>query len=732
MTDGPIVLGRRSLHWLRPYWRLDLPILASILVEVSYWTFVPLALRLLIDGATEGRDAAYLARILVLLGFGFVVSASVSTARMALTARVGARLLVDARLRLFEHLQRLPPRFFGRVHSGELVARFTTDLNTIESAFTFGVPEVVWGVVQIAIAVPLLYLLNVGMAIVATVSVPLALAGPRVLAGPVETSGYRRRHAEGQLQAAAEEQIAGQSVVHAFGLEQYMLQRLSRQLAELGTLTAQDTFLTRLVGRTTVYGAHLGQLVLYAVGVVLIYRGELTVGTFVGFVGLLLNVGEAIRSLSVGLPAWFQAAGPLRRSDELLAEPLSPGDPPQARPLAAVRGGIQLRGVSFSHDGRRPALIDLSLTIPAASRVAIVGASGSGKSTLLGLLMRSLDPDRGVVLLDGQDARGATRASWQAQLGVVPAETFLFTGTVAENIRLGRPDASDDEVQAAARAAQIHAFLAGLPDGYASQVGERGASLSTGQRQRIALARAVLRRPAILLLDEATSALDPRTEADFNVALDGLAHGRTVVSVTHRLGAAVDADRIFVLRDGRLVQLGSHAELLADPGGEYARLWAHQHGFGLRGDGESARADVRPERLREIPLFSTVSTPVLERLASQFLTRHVPSGQVVVTQGEPADNFYLIVRGSVDVVFVEPSGGEHVLATLEDGDAFGEIALLERGRRMATVRTRTDCVLLSLAGEHFERLLALAPELEVAIRDLAAARAADTRALLRA
>jgi ATP-binding cassette subfamily B protein len=730
MADGPIVLWRQSLCWLRPYWRQDVPILAAICVEISYWTLVPLALRALIDAAAEGTDAVFLIRILALLGIAFLISAAVSTGRMALTARLGANLLVDMRLRLFEHLQRLPQRFYTRSNTGDLVARFTTDLNTIESALTSGLPEVLWGAVALAIAVPLLYSLNIPMAVVATISVPLALVGSRLLGGRVASSGYQRRQAEGELQAATAEQIAGHAIVRAFGLERYMLRHLRQQLETLGTLTANDSFLTRLVGRSTVYGAHLGQLVLYAVGVAMIFGGQLSVGSFVGFVGLLLNVGEAIRSLSVGLPLWLQAAGPMRRIDELLAEQSVTPDAADATPLESVTGEIELRDVYFSHDNRQPTLTAISLRIPPRSRVAIVGASGSGKSTLLGVMMGSLDPDRGAVLVDGHELRGVQRASWQAQISVVLAEAFLFGGTVADNIRLGRPGATEAEIEAAAHAAQVHDdIISSMPDGYATDVGERGARLSTGQRQRIALARALLRQAPILLLDEATSALDVRTEAEFNHVLASLAYGRTVISVTHRLGAAIDADTIVVLREGRLVQQGTHTQLVADADGDYARLWAHQHGFGLQGDGIATRARVQPERLREIPLFKPLSLSALVRLADDFVTHYFTAGQVVLKQGDPGDDFYVVVRGSLDVVFSQPDGEEVALTTLEDGDLFGELALLEHVPRTATVRTRTECVLLSLAREHFERLLAQAPEVAAAIRDLATARARQPETL---
>jgi ATP-binding cassette subfamily B protein len=404
----------------------------------------------------------------------------------------------------------------------------------------------------------------------------------------------------------------------------------------------------------------------------------------------------------------------MRRIDELLAEPALPADSPTARPLRDVRGALEIREASFSYDGQHATLVDVNVTLAPGSRVAVVGASGSGKSTLLGLLTGALVPDRGAVLLDGNDRREVTAASWRAQLAVVPPETFLFSGSVADNIRLGRPEASDAEIHEAARAAQLHQdVVSSLARGYDTLVGERGAGLSSGQRQRIALARALLRRAPILLLDEATSALDPRTEGEFVRSLAKVAPGRTVVSVTHRLATAVDADCIVVLREGHLVQRGSHAELIADGVGEYARLWFHQHGFGLNGHS----ATVTPARLREIPLFKALPLALRERLASEFVTRTLPPGEIVIAQGEAADAFFIVVRGTLDV-----STAERHLGTLEDGDSFGEIALLTPSQRTATVRTRTECVLLELAREHFERLLAQAPEVDSALRELAATR----------
>jgi ATP-binding cassette, subfamily B, bacterial len=722
-----VTLWRQSLGWLRPYSRSALLVAGAIVVEVAYWTLVPLGLRRLIDDAIPRRDGALLGGTLAVLALGFVFMALVSIGRTALLARVGARLLADRRLHLFEHLQGLPPRFFAATRTSDLAGRFLTELNTIETALTIGLTEITWGSLMIAVNVPLLYLLNVPLAIVATLAVPLALIGPRILAPRVSATAYFRRQAEGQLLVSVQEQLAGRAVVHAFGLELLMRDRLRNQLDRLRTLTARDGFQSRLVARSTTLSSALGQLLVFATGSVLVFRGDLSMGTFVGFIGLLLNVGEGIRWLAFGLPAWLQAAGPMQRLDEVLDEPSEVADADDAlAPTRVLRGDIEVRQVHFAYrPGERPSASGISLTVAAGARVAIVGPSGSGKSTLLNLLMRAVDPDAGAILLGGTDLRRVKRDTLRRHIGVVFQDTFLFAGSVRDNIRLGRPDATDAEVEAAARAAVIHDAIEQLREGYDTDVGEHGEALSGGQRQRVALARAILRDPVVLLLDEATSALDPNTEAEFNATLRHVAERRTIVSVTHRLAGVVDADRIFVLVEGHLVEEGTHLELL-QRNEVYGRLWAAQAGISVADDG--LRAEVSATRLRMLPLLAGVDEAFLGRLANQFAPERVPAGRVVVTHGDPGDRFYLLARGLAEVVEARDDGSEHLLAVLGDGDHFGEIALLTDEPRTATVRTRSQCLLLSLAREHFDRLLAEAPGVREKIQQTAAARLGYTGA----
>jgi ATP-binding cassette subfamily B protein len=358
--------------------------------------------------------------------------------------------------------------------------------------------------------------------------------------------------------------------------------------------------------------------------------------------------------------------------------------------------------------------------------VAFVGPSGSGKSTLLNLLPRFYEPTHGRIAFDGHDMAQATQASLRAQLGAVFQENFLFNTSIRENIRLSRADATDQMVEAAARAAEIHDLIISLPQDYDSNVGEAGGRLSGGQRQRIAIARAILRDPAILLLDEATSALDPATESAINGTLTRLGQGRTVIAVTHRLRAAAGADQIFVFQGGVLVEQGTHHALLAQTG-LYRQLWQKQAGFDISDDGRQAR--VEPQRLRQMSLFAAISIEDLATVADQFASEYYAANETIFAQGDSGDHFYMLVRGQVAVMVADAGGRERQIEILEDGDHFGEMALLTDKPRNASIKTLTPCVVISLGRRQFERLVEEFPAMQPAIDQRMARSVANLAAL---
>jgi ATP-binding cassette subfamily B protein len=331
-----------------------------------------------------------------------------------------------------------------------------------------------------------------------------------------------------------------------------------------------------MVERSVTVSVLLLHLVVLAIGAYLATKGQITVGTFVTFESAFWEVSYNIAHVMHFIPVSIQAAAAVRHMEEMLDEPTRGADKPGSPELPRIVNDITFDRVSFKYENsQQPVLDNLSLKINVGKTVAIVGPSGSGKSTLLNLILRLYMPDEGRVTIDGVDIRKITRESLRGHMAVVFQENMLFNMSIRENIRLGKEGATDEEVEQAARKAEIHRYIMSLPDKYDTQVGERGDTLSGGQRQRIAIARAVVRNPSVLLLDEATSALDQTTEAALNKTLFKLAKGRTLISSTHRLAAVVDMDEIIVINGGKAIERGSHKELLA-LNGTYRQLWDDQ------------------------------------------------------------------------------------------------------------------------------------------------------------
>ena len=383
-------------------------------------------------------------------------------------------------------------------------------------------------------------------------------------------------------------------------------------------------------------------------------------------------------------------------------------DAPDAPALPRISSGLAFADVQFGYKKDQFSLNGASFEIGKGKYVALVGGSGSGKSTILNLILRFYDPASGTVSFDRQDLRHVTQESLRAQIGVVFQDSILFNISVRENIRMGNPQASTAEIEAAMRAAEIHEFVVSLPEGYDTIAGERGSRFSGGQRQRLALARALVRDPAILLLDEATSALDPGSEAAINETLTRVAKGRTVISVTHRLSTISNTDRIFVLDRGQIAEQGKHDDLLHRHG-IYSRLWRKQAGFTLSPAGDQAGVDV--DRLKDVPILAHLDDEILAELPDQFVTERYPAERKIIVQGDPGNRFYILVRGKVDVIQEDPDGAEVRVAVLHDGDYFGEIALLQDVPRTASVITRAPSVFLSLERSEFASLLKRAPGL---------------------
>jgi ABC-type multidrug transport system fused ATPase/permease subunit len=535
----------------------------------------PLA-KLAIDDGIRPGDVGTLNLVVL----GFIVSALVywgaSYAQTYLVGWVGQRALQDLRLRIFAHLQSQPVGFYERRQAGQLISRMTNDVQALDSLVTDSVVTLFQSSLTLIGTMAILLWLDVELALLTFLIFPVM--GLASLAFRIASADAyaKTRTAIGAITAYLQESLSGIRVVRSFSQE-------PRHIARFHELNERN----REVNMTTVnlnaaYFPAVELLSALATVAILLYGGlqaldgDIEIGVVVGFVAALNLFFDPIQQLSQLYTTYQSGMAALDKIFELLDEEPDLVDAPDAVDLGRLRGEIELREVSFGYGGGDGDLVwalqDLSLTVPPGQTVALVGATGAGKSTIAKLVARFYDPTRGAVLVDGHDLRSVTQASLRRQLGVVPQEAFLFSGTIAENIAFGRPDATLEEIQASARAVGAHDFIAALEHGYDTPVGERGTQLSAGQRQLVAFARALAADPRILILDEATSNVDLHTEGRIEEGMRRLLAGRTAIVIAHRLSTIRQAGRIVVLAGGRIVEQGTHDELLQAEGA-YWRLY---------------------------------------------------------------------------------------------------------------------------------------------------------------
>lgn len=559
----------------KPYKALFVLLGLLVLVEAALNFSFPLVTQYLIDEGLIKKEWDALVKSLIFMGAAAVTVSMVALLADYIYTRVFSDIVRDIRQHMFSHVQTMSMPFFHTTPTGTVLSRFSGDLVAIETGIVGVVPLFIMPFLEVIYATILMFMFDVWLGMIGALIFPLILWWPRIFARRAFTYAYDKRLTEGRLLGAVQENVAAQPVIKAFGLAGRARSDFGILNTSWQTIARRTNFTSALVERTAQTGLYVIHIGVFALGAYWAYTERITVGTIIAFEGVFLSMGYALTNVTQYVPTMAQAAGSIRHLNDLLAIKPTMVDPPDAPPLKPFERDIVFDNVAFNYPGSSFRTEGLAVTLPKGSFLGIVGPSGSGKSTFLNLLMRFYDPVEGAVLIDGVDIRTVAQESLRAQMAVVFQESFLFNASIADNIRMGNPKATMEEIHDAARQAEVHDFILSLPEGYDTPVGERGGQLSGGQRQRVAIARAIVRNPAVLILDEATSALDAGTESKLNDTLRKIAETRTVVSVTHRLGSVTTADRIIVLEHGRIAETGKHQDLVA-LGGLYASMWARQ------------------------------------------------------------------------------------------------------------------------------------------------------------
>ncbi len=569
---------RRLFRYVGRYKGLMAGVFLSALIGNAALLLAPKLVGRAIDLIIPGGDTSFFPALLKVLGVigALYLAGSGLTWITALCANVAAnRTVRDLRVDLFNKLGRLPLGYYDANSRGDMMSRFTNDIDAIADGLNQGIPQLTSGVITVILSLAFMLTLNPWVTLVVVFVTPLCFFVGYFITKYGSKRFREQQKSLGRLNGYAEEMISGQRTVKAFGYEEREVARFGEINAELYECGYRAQFASALVNPSTRFVNNIAYVLVGVFGILAVLRGALTTGgvaSFLTYTAQFSKPFNEITSITMQLQLAMVSA---RRVFAVLDETEQEPEPPAVAQLLNARGDVRFQDVCFSYSPDRKLIEDFCLHARPGETIAIVGPTGAGKTTLVNLLMRFYEVDGGHIYIDDKDITSLTRDSLRRSFGMVLQETWLFAGTVRDNIAYGKPDATDEEVEAAAKAAHAHSFIRRLPEGYRSMISEDGGNLSQGQKQLLTIARAMLMNPPMLILDEATSSVDILTELRIQRAFRKMMKGKTTFIIAHRLSTIRDADRILVLDKGNVVEQGNHEELLAR-GGFYAKLYNSQ------------------------------------------------------------------------------------------------------------------------------------------------------------
>ncbi len=562
----------RLLNYIKPYTKTIITAIFCIIVAAASNLYVPWIIKDMIDKVLAEKDMERLNYISVGIVVVFLIRGIFYFAQSYLVSYVGQRVVIDIRGQLYRKFQRLPLAYYDNHRTGELMSYISNDVAALQNAMVDKLIELITESSIFVGSLAMMFYLDWKLSLLTFIVVPMVGQAMKIFGRKLKRSGTLIQERLADMTAFLQESLAAVRVVKSFVREQHEIERYDRENERNFEAAMLNIRLMSMLTPTVEFLAALAVTVIVWFGGYEVVEGKITAGALVAFLTYAVNLANPVKRISRVFGTLQQAMAAADRVFELMDLPETIGDKPEAKPLPRVTGRVKVENVSFSYGEDAPALRNISFEVQPGQMVAFVGPSGAGKSTIANLLPRFYDVTEGAILVEGMDVRDVTLGSLREQIGIVPQETMLFSGSVWENIRYGRLDATDEEVVEAAKAANADEFIRQLPEGYDTKLGERGVNISGGQRQRLAIARAILKDPQILILDEATSALDTESEKVVQAALDRLMVGRTSFVIAHRLSTILGADRILVIDHGEIVEAGAHEELLAK-GGLYSNLY---------------------------------------------------------------------------------------------------------------------------------------------------------------